>query len=125
MEQAACIGDETDPCPEGRDAFLDFVSKNCVRCPVLEECGDYGQETQQQWGVWGATYHHGSYARVRGLEIRDQLLAERQKCDHDVRAQEMKVYVGKRRWLRRLEFSCRACRVEMLQRRRREREMVA
>ncbi len=60
MEHASCFSQEAwetelDPlCDTDSDAF---IKRFCNKCPVVQECADYADETHPAGGVWAGIYH--------------------------------------------------------------------
>lgn len=62
--QAACKGQTTTMYPRlrpgkntgARTRDLDAARAICFTCPVITECGDYADRTNQRHGVWGGRY---------------------------------------------------------------------
>ena len=46
------VGGDGPPSPAHR-AQVDAALLVCARCPVTAECGDFAEETAQDWGIWG------------------------------------------------------------------------
>lgn len=49
---------EDQPDPELRDASIKVAKRLCRRCPIVDECLVYALETNQRFGIWGATEGH-------------------------------------------------------------------
>ena len=46
---------EDFPDPEKRTLATKAAKKICRQCPMVEECFTYAIETNQRYGIWGAT----------------------------------------------------------------------
>jgi len=46
---------EDYPDPEKRNLATKAAKKICRECPMMSECFTYALETNQRWGIWGAT----------------------------------------------------------------------
>lgn len=49
---------EDIPDPEKRELSIKAAKAMCRRCPISSECLTYALETNQRWGIWGATEGH-------------------------------------------------------------------
>lgn len=82
QEQAACIGDEDDPTADNAAQKRAFIGRNCVRCPVIDECFNAYLGVGKV-GIWGGVVWHGGVPK--SWLMRDKINDLRDKCDHDVR----------------------------------------
>lgn len=46
------------PDPDLRDASVRVAKALCRKCPITEKCLVYALETNQRFGIWGATEGH-------------------------------------------------------------------
>ena len=46
---------EDEPDPDAREVMTRTAKKLCRSCPIVTECFTYALETNQRYGIWGAT----------------------------------------------------------------------
>ncbi len=93
--QAACAGQTTTMYPKirpgkntgARTRDIDAARAICFTCPVITECGDYADHTNQRHGVWGGTdraSRNGNWRRDTLRALRQPITAPALAAHHEL-----------------------------------------